>query len=586
MAASLLVSALERVGSHDHLCSIYETEADRVAVALPFLRIGLGRGEKCVYVVDSGGEQAMAAALQADGVDVERMKQSGALVLRSGEATYLRSGRFEPEDMFDFWRKEAAGAADAGFSAMRGAGETDWVARTTPGVLRWLEYESRLTEVMAQCNCVMLCQYNRALYPPDLIARVIQTHPLVVYDGIICANHYHVPASEFLQPGQDERQVRRLLASLRDRGRVEERLRRSEAYLAEGQKISHTGSWAWNAASGEMFWSAEHFRIFGLEPGAKAPDYEAVLARVHAEDRAALRAAFDTAVRNRSDYSMKCRVVRPDGSLRYVESRARPVLDSAGNLVEYIGTIVDETERQQAEEAVQKARAELAHVSRALTVSELAASIAHELNQPLAAVVANASACERWLAARPPNEAEAHAALRRITRDATRAGEVIHRLRALLMHSAPQKVELRLGDLIADVMSLVEGEARDKGIALTSFVEEDVIPLRADRIQLQQVLLNLVLNAIEALGASSGPRTVEVRARLGDAGAVVAVSDSGRGLDPQCVERVFEAFFSTKREGMGMGLAICRSIVEAHGGQIHAGNNGGGGATFEFTLPF
>jgi signal transduction histidine kinase len=154
------------------------------------------------------------------------------------------------------------------------------------------------------------------------------------------------------------------------------------------------------------------------------------------------------------------------------------------------------------------------------------------------------------------------------------------------MRSAPQKVELRLGDLIADVMSLVEGEARDKGIALTSFVEEDVMPLRADRIQLQQVLLNLVLNAIEALGASSGPRTVELRARLGDAGAVVAVSDSGRGLDPRCVERVFEAFFSTKREGMGMGLAICRSIVEAHGGQIHARNNGGGGATFEFTLPF
>jgi signal transduction histidine kinase len=579
MAASPLVSALERVGPHDHLCSIYEKEADRVSVALPFLRIGLGRGDKCVYVGDEGGEQAMAGALQADGVDVERLTASGALVLLPKEQAYLRGGRFEPEDMFRFWREEAAAATVAGFTAMRGAGETDWVVRKTQGVERWLQYESRLSEVMAQCNCLTLCQYDRRLYPPQLLVRVIQTHALVLYDGIVCANPYHVPA-------QDERQVERLLASIHDRGRVEEQLRRSEAYLAEGQRISHTGSWAWNAASGEVFWSAEHFRIFGLEPVAKAPAFEVVLAQVHAEDRPALRVAFETAVRNRSEYAVKCRVVRPDGSLRYVESRGRPVLDSSGTLVEYIGTIIDDTERQQAEEAVQKARAELAHVSRALTVSELAASIAHELNQPLAAVVANASACERWLAARPPNEAEAHAALRRITRDATRAGEVIHRLRSLLMRGVPQKVELRLGDLIADVMSLVDGEARDKGIALTSFVEEDVMPLRADRIQLQQVLLNLVLNAIEALGASSGPRTVELRARLGDAGAVVAVSDSGRGLDPRCVERVFEAFFSTKREGMGMGLAICRSIVEAHGGQIHARNNGGGGATFEFTLPF
>jgi C4-dicarboxylate-specific signal transduction histidine kinase len=282
---------------------------------------------------------------------------------------------------------------------------------------------------------------------------------------------------------------------------------------------------------------------------------------------------------------MTCRIVRPDGGLRYVESRARPVLDVAGNLVEYVGTIIDHTERRQAEEAVKKARAELAHVNRALTVAELTASIAHELNQPLAAVVANASACERWLAATRANNSEAQAALRRIARDAMRASEVIRRLGALLTRREPQKMELRLGELIADVMSLVESEARERRIALSAAVEEMLPPLRADRIQLQQVLLNLLVNAIEVLSESSERRTIELSARRGASGLILAVKDSGRGLDPRHVQCVFEAFFTTKREGMGMGLAISRSIVEAHGGQIHATNNDGGGATFEFTLP-
>jgi PAS domain S-box-containing protein len=734
-----LASALERVALHDHLCSIYQTDAERAAVVLPFLRIGLGRGEKCVYVGEDGGDQAMAKALAADGVDVERFAAHGALVLKSKEQAYLHAGRFEPEQMFAFWQQEAAVAKDDGYSGMRGAGETDWVLDNGPGVERWLKYEARLTEVMADCDCLVLCQYNRARYPPELLLGIIQTHPLVFYDGAVCRNHYYAPAAELLPPGEGERAVQRWLRNIRGHGeleltlrrsqemlerkqadlvharrrlgtefaavsvlhdrlrqidekstlildaitdmyfaftpkfrfahlnrhaarqisllgkdpdqligkllwdefpnspneatlrrvmseripltdeeyyaplgqwyenriypssdgglvvfsrnvterrRGEEALRRSEAYLEAGQRISHTGSWAWNLASGELFWSPEHFHIMGLDARTVKPTYELFFQRVHPDDRAGLWHALETAVAERRSYAGKYRIVRPDGSIRHIRAEAQPMMDASAALAEYIGTVVDVTESKQSEEAVRKARAELAHVNRALTVAELTASIAHEVNQPLAAVVANANAAERWLAAKPPNQAEANAALGRITRDANRASEVVARIRGLLTRGEAQKSELRLDEVISDVISLVEGDARHKEVALSAAVEEGLPPIRADRIRLQQVLLNLLLNAMDVLGSASGPRNVEVRAsRLADS-VVVRVSDSGPGIDPKSIERVFEPFFSTKREGMGMGLAISRTIIDEHGGRIRAMNNADGpGATFEFTLP-
>jgi PAS domain S-box-containing protein len=370
----------------------------------------------------------------------------------------------------------------------------------------------------------------------------------------------------------------------RDHERTEQALRRSEAYLAEGQRISQTGSWAWNAASGEVYWSAEHFRIFGLEPFAVAPTYPDVLHWIHPEDRGRLAVAFENAARDKAEYEIRCRVLRDDGDVRHVHIRGHPTLDEAGALMEYVGTIIDVTERRRAEEGVQKAREELAHVNRALTVAELTASIAHELNQPLAAVVANANACERWLAATPPNQAEAGAALRRIARDARRASEIIQRIRGLMARRASSRTELQIEGVVADVVALAEERARAAGVALSTRLSE-LPAVYADRVQVEQVLLNLLMNAIDAMADWAGPRTIEVSASREGAAACIAVSDSGPGFDPRLKDRVFEAFFTTKPEGMGMGLAISRSIVEAHGGRIEAAGNERGGATFRFLLP-
>jgi PAS domain S-box-containing protein len=407
---------------------------------------------------------------------------------------------------------------------------------------------------------------------------------------------YYAPLGEWLEnhmfPSPDGGMVS-VQRYVTERKRAEEALRRSEAYLAEGQRIGHTGSWAWNPASGEIFWSAEHFRIFGMEPSHQAPGYPDMLRLVHPDDRAMVAVAFEKASRERVDYQVDCRIVRADGGVRYVQSRARPVFDPAGALVEYIGTVMDTTEQRQAEAkleqaqaAAQKARDDLAHVNRSLTVAELTASIAHELNQPLAAVVTNANACERWLAGPSPNIEEAHLSLRRIARDANRASDVIGRIRALLTKRGPKRAELSIAELIADVVSIAEGEARAKGVTMKISVEDALPPIMADRVQIQQVVLNLLANAIEAMRSFARSRALEVRVERRGAEIVVSVEDSGMGLPPKHAERIFEAFYSTKGDGMGMGLAISRSIVEAHGGRLRAMNNEGRpGATFQFTLP-
>jgi signal transduction histidine kinase len=220
-------------------------------------------------------------------------------------------------------------------------------------------------------------------------------------------------------------------------------------------------------------------------------------------------------------------------------------------------------------------------------MGELAASIAHEVNQPLAAVVANGHACARWLAAKPPNLQEANDAVQRIVRDANRASEVTSRIRTFLKRGTPQRMELDLGEVVHEAIGMVQGEARARNVSLRVEAAADLPPVVADRVALQQVILNLVMNAIEAMSAvEERDRVVEVGADKHGADAVrVAVRDSGVGLDPKRRNRIFDAFYTTKPEGMGMGLAISRSIVETHGGRLWATANEIAGETFQFTLP-
>src|ERR1700754_2564408 len=363
-----LITALEQLGPHDLFCSIYESPEEHYAVAIPFMRIGLDRGEKCIYIADDVMVGDVRQAMESEGIDVERAIASNALVLSTKEQAYLEHGSFDPAWMFTFWKEATQLALSEGFSAVRATGETEWVLRGGRGLERWMEYESRLTHTLSENNCSALCQYNRRLFPPELILDVIRTHPTVVYGGTVCRNLYYVPPDEFLGKNQTAREVERLLTNIRERERVEDalreqlterrraeaELRRSEAYLAEGQRISHTGSWGWNVDSGELFWSQEHFRIFGFDPATVKPSYSMFLEKIHPKDRPFVEQTVDRAVRERSDLEMDYRIVLTDGSIKYVRGLCHPLIGEHDGFIGFIGTIMDVTDRKLAEDALHK----------------------------------------------------------------------------------------------------------------------------------------------------------------------------------------------------------------------------------------
>jgi PAS domain S-box-containing protein len=379
----------------------------------------------------------------------------------------------------------------------------------------------------------------------------------------------------------------KIARDITERKRAEEKLRRSEACLAEGQRLSHTGSWAWNVHTGELFWSQEQFRIFGLDPEKVKPSYEMAFEMVHPEDRSAVRRDFEKAVNEQRDFEANYRITRSDGTIRHMRSLCHPVFNESGALIEYVGTVVDTTERKHAEEAARSAQSELAHAARALTLAELTASIAHEVNQPLGAIVADGQACLRLLGRDEPDFQEVREAVGCMISDAMRAHKVISRIRALLKKNAPEKAPLDINETLQEVIALTAGELGKNQVLLRTELEADLPPVRGDRVELQQVLLNLILNGCEAMSGSGWrPRELLISSRKCAADEVmVSVRDSGVGIDPQTAERLFDAFFTTKEGGLGLGLSISRRIIEAHGGSVWAEPNEGRGATLLFTLP-
>jgi PAS domain S-box-containing protein len=489
----------------------------------------------------------------------------------------------------------------------------------------------------------------------------------------------------------------------------EEKLQRSEAYLAEAQRLTHTGSWAWRVAGGDaLHLSEEWYRIYGFDPENGPPAFEQLLQRTHPEDRAKWKGAIDRAIDRKSDYEVEFRILLPDATTKYIHTVGHPVLNASGDLVQFVGsstditerkraeqatrllaaivesshdaivskslngvitswnkgaeclfgyaaeeavgqnitliipperrheerTIVEQltlgkrvdhfetvrmrkdgslldvsltispmkdasgrvvgasklardiTERKRAEEALRQAQTDLAHASRLTTMGEFTASLAHEVKQPIAAAVTDANTCVRWITRDEPDLKEAREAAWRIVKDAQRATEIINRVRLLFQKGTPQRELVDVNEVAREMIVLLGDEASRHSISVRTELAEDLPHVIGDRVQLQQVLMNLIVNGVDAMHDVDGPRELIIKSQPAENNELLlSVSDTGVGLPRHQADQIFNAFFTTKTHGTGMGLRISRSIIESHGGRLWAADNSPRGASFCFTLP-
>jgi PAS domain S-box-containing protein len=374
---------------------------------------------------------------------------------------------------------------------------------------------------------------------------------------------------------------------IEERHRAEDALRRSESYLTEAQRLSHTGSWA--GPPGEIrFWSEECHRVLGFDPHGGHPRFELFFQRIHPDDQARTLEQLESASREKREFEFDYRIVHPGGGVRDIHTIGHPVFSPSGDLLEFVGTVMDISERKRAEEERERLRqvqADLAHLSRVTTMSELTASLAHEIRQPISAAITNAKTCLRWLARDHPEVTEGQEAAGRMVKDVTRAADIIGRISLLFKKGVLQQELVDVNELIREMIVLLRSEADRYSISIRIELAEDLPKVMAERVQLQQVFMNLMLNGIDAMKETTGGGELIIKSEPGDGQVLISVSDTGVGLSPEQADQIFNAFFTTKDNGTGMGLPISRSIIESHGGRLWATGVPGSGATFQFTLP-
>jgi PAS domain S-box-containing protein len=401
----------------------------------------------------------------------------------------------------------------------------------------------------------------------------------------VFALYQNEPSSPSRREFELIRQFTQIAGVAIERAQGDASLRRSNAFLAEAQDISATGSFSWRVATDEVAWSEQVYRMFEYD-AAMPITLELIGARVHPDDLPALQDMIESARLGVADFEYEHRLLLPDGSIKHLHMKAHGTPDQGGHM-EYIGAVQEVTDRRVSEEALSKVRSELAHMARATSLGALAASIAHEVNQPLSGIITNANTCLKMLAADPPNVVGAQETARRTVRDGNRAANIIKRLRTLFGKRDPTGEPVDLSEAAQEIIALSWSDLQRARVIVRAELAEDLPRVTGDRVQLQQVILNLLLNAADAMsGIDDRPRQLMIRTQQVEKETVsLTVQDVGVGLEPESAEKVFEAFYTTKSDGMGIGLSISRSIIDNHGGRLWARPNDGPGVSFTFSVP-
>jgi PAS domain S-box-containing protein len=606
MATEMRKTGVDVVGDMPwgtHFCLFYETRADLLETLVSYCKAGLESQEFCLWVVAEPltGEDARLA-LKRVVPDLDQYLADHSIEIVAARDWYLQDGTFDLKRVISGWNEKLTSASARGYAGVRVTGDTAWLEKKD-----WkdfCEYEESLNQAIAGQRLAVLCTYPLVACGAAEILDVVRTHQFAVtkrrgsWDVIETAGHKQAKAEiKRLNEELEERVLERtsqlmavnreLTSEVLQRQRAEEALQRSEAYLAEAQRISHTGSFGWDVSSGQIFWSEETFRIFEYDPANK-PTVEVILRRTHPEDRVFFQETLDQIARDRKAFDFEHRLLLPDGSVKYVQVVGHASINDESGNFEFVGAVTDITERRRAEEERERLRqvqADLAHVTRMTTMGELTASLAHEIKQPISAALTDAKTCLRWLGHDVPDVPEAREAASRLVKDATRAADIIGRVSLLFKKGALQRELVDVNELIREMIILLRSEANRYSISIRTELAEDLPKVMADRVQLQQVFMNLMLNGIDAMKETTGGVELTIRSQAEDGRLLISVSDTGVGLPPEQGDLIFKAFFTTKDNGTGMGLPISRSIIESHGGRLWAAGTSGQGATFQFTLP-
>jgi PAS domain-containing protein len=608
MATEMRKTGVDVVGDMPwgtHFCLFYETRADLLETLVSYCKAGLENQEFCLWVVAEPltGEDA-THALKRVVPDLDRYLADQSIEIVAARDWYLQDGTFDLNRVISGWNVKLARASARGYAGVRVTGDTAWLEKKD-----WkdfCEYEESLNQAIAGQRLAVLCTYPLAACGAAEILDVVRTHQFAVtkrrggWDVIETAGHKQAKAEiKRLNEELEERVLERtsqlmavnseLKKEVLQRQRAEEALLRSEAYLAEAQRLTHTGSWACNIMTSEILHSsAEHSRLYGFDPDSRSPSFEEFIQRIHPEDRGRVKQAFESAGREGKDFDAHFRVVLPDGTTKYIYGVGHPVFNPSGDVGEFVGILMDVTERRRADEERERLRqvqADLAHINRVTTMGELTASLAHEIKQPISAAVTNAKTCLRWLGRDDPDLPEAREAASRLVKDVTRAADIIGRISLLFKKGELQRELVDVNELVREMIALLRSEANRYSISFRTELAEDLPKVMADRVQLQQVFMNLMLNGIDAMKETIGGGELTIQSEAGDGQLQISVSDTGVGLPAQPADKIFRAFFTTKGNGTGMGLPISRSIIESHGGRLWAAGASGRGATFQFTLP-